>query len=114
MLHVPASVAIYVHTQPVDLRKGFDGLSGIVRAEFQADPLDGSLFLFFNRRRDRLKILHFDGTGYWLYYKLLEAGTFETITSDGPRVQIDATQLAMLLGGVSLAAVRRKRYRRAG
>jgi transposase len=114
MLHVPASVAIFVHTQPVDLRKGFDGLSGIVRQEFAADPLDGSLFLFFNRRRDRLKILHWDGTGYWLYYKLLEAGTFEAIAGDGPRVQIDATQLAMLLGGASLAAVRRKRYRRAG
>jgi len=113
MLHVPSSVAIYVHTRPVDLRKGFDGLSGIVRAEFAADPLDGSLFLFFNRRRDRLKILHWDGTGYWLYYKLLEAGTFEVIGGEGPRVQIDATQLAMLLGGVSLTSVRRKRYRRA-
>lgn len=113
MLQVPPSVAIYVHTQSVDLRKGFDGLSGIVRAEFQADPLDGSLFLFFNRRRDRLKILHWDGTGYWLYYKLLEAGTFETIAGEDARVQIDATQLAMLLGGVSLDAQRRKRYRRA-
>lgn len=114
MLHVPASVAIYVYTRPADLRKGFDGLSGIIRAEFQADPLDGSLFLFFNRRRDRMKILHFDGTGYWLYYKLLEAGTFEAVTGEGPQAQIDATQLAMLLGGVPLAAVRHKRYRRAG
>ena len=102
MLHVPPSVAIYVYTRHADLRKGFDGLSGIIRQEFQADPLDGSLFLFFNRRRDRLKILHFDGTGYWLYYKLLEAGTFEAIAGEGPRVQIDATALAMLLGGVSL------------
>jgi transposase len=114
MLHVPSSVAIYVYTQPADLRKGFDGLSGIVRREFQADPLDGSLFLFFNRRRDRLKILHWDGTGYWLYYKLLEAGTFEAVPGQGPCVQIDATQLAMLLSGISLAAVRRKRYARAG
>jgi transposase len=114
VLNVPGSVAIYVHTRPVDLRKGFDGLSGIVRQEFQTDPLDGSLFLFFNRRRDRLKILHWDGTGYWLYYKLLEAGTFETIAGEGPRAQIDATQLAMLLGGVSLTSARRKRYRRAG
>ena len=73
MLHVPPSVAIYVYTRHADLRKGFDGLSGIIRQEFQADPLDGSLFLFFNRRRDRLKILHFDGTGYWLYYKKLES-----------------------------------------
>lgn len=114
MLHVPRSVPIYVYTGAADLRKGFDGLSGIIRQEFQADPLDGSLFLFFNRRRDRLKILHFDGTGYWLYYKLLEAGTFETVAGEGPRVRIDGTQLAMLLAGVSLAAARRKRYRRAG
>lgn len=113
MLHVPPSVAIYVYTRPTDLRKGFDGLSGIIRREFQADPLDGSLFLFFNRRRDRLKILHFDGTGYWLYYKLLEAGTFESVAGEGPQTRIDATQLAMLLGGVSLAAERRTRYARA-
>ena len=114
MLNVPSHVAIYVYTQSADLRKGFDGLSGIVRQQFQADPLDGSLFLFFNRRRDRLKMLHWDGTGFWLYYKLLEAGTFEALGGDGPCLRIDATQLAMLLGGVSLvAARRRKRYRRA-
>ncbi len=96
------------------MRKGFDGLSGIVRNEFAADPLDGSLFMFINRRRDRLKILHFDGTGYLLFYKLLEAGTFEVIASEGACIQIDSTQLAMLLGGVSLVGVRRrKRYQRA-
>jgi transposase len=114
MLSIPPTVPIFVYTQPADLRKGFDGLSGIVRQEFRADPLDGSLFLFVNRRRDRLKILHFDGTGFWLYYKLLEAGTFEVIASEGKCAQLDSTQLAMLLGGVSLAtAKRRKRYRRA-
>lgn len=114
MLHLPANLAIYVHTQPTDLRKGFDGLSGIIRGQHNADPLDGSLFLFFNRRRDRLKILHFDGTGYWIYYKLLEAGTFETIHDDSPCVKIDAAQLAMLLEGIPLTASqrRRKRYQR--
>lgn len=112
MLTVPRSVPIYIYGRPADMRKGFDGLSGIVRAEFPADPLDGSLFLFFNRRRDRLKILHWDGDGYWLYYRLLEAGTFEALESDETYVQIDATQLAMLLGGASLKSVRRrKRYR---
>jgi transposase len=96
------------------MRKSFDGLSGIVRGELAADPLDGSLFLFVNRRRDRLKILHWDGTGYWLYYKLLEAGTFEVIPPKGKSTPIDSTQLAMLLGGVSLVRVkRRKRYQRA-
>ncbi len=113
MVSVPASVAIYVRTSTTDLRKGFDGLSGIVRGEFGADPQDGSLFVFFNRRQDRMKILLWDGSGYWLFYKLLEAGTFEVISSDEKRVQIDATQLAMLLSGVSLKASqqRRKRYR---
>jgi len=114
MLSVPASVRIFLHTMPTDMRKGVDGLAGIVRGEFAADPLDGSLFLFVNRRRDRLKILHWDGTGFWVYYKVLERGTFEVTRCDTQRVEIDATQLAMLLGGVSLAAAqRRKRYSRA-
>ena len=111
MLSAVSTVPIFLCTQPTDLRKGFDGLSGIVRGAFGADPLDGSLYLFVNRRRDRIKILHFDGSGYWLYYKLLEAGTFEVIASEGTCVQIDSTQLAMLLGGVSwVGARRRKRY----
>ena len=112
MLSIPPTVSIYLHTRATDMRKGFDGLCGIVREQFGADPLDGSLFLFVNSRRDRLKILHWDGTGFWLYYKRLEAGSFEIITSEQPCIEIDATQLAMLLGGVSLASMRRrKRYR---
>ena len=63
---IPATVSIFLYTQPTDMRKGFDGLSGIVRGAFGADPLDGSLFLFINRRRDRIKMLHFDSSGYWL------------------------------------------------
>ena len=114
MLNVPATVPIFLCTQPTDMRKGIDGLSGIVRSAFGADPLDGSLYLFINRRRDRMKSLHFDGGGYWLYYRLLEAGTFEVIASEDVCVQIDTTQFAMLLGGVSLVGVRkRKRYQRA-
>jgi len=111
MLNVPASVAIFYHTAPTDMRKGIDGLSGIVRGEFAGDPLDGSLYLFVNRRGDRLKILHWDGSGFWIYYRVLEQGTFEVPTSTEQRIEIDATQLAMLLGGVSLVGVkRRKRY----
>ena len=59
MLSIPSNVSIFLYTEPTDMRKSFDGLSGIVRSEFEGDPLDGSLFLFVNRRRDRLKILHF-------------------------------------------------------
>jgi transposase len=105
---------IYVYTQVTDMRKGFNGLSGIVRSEFQSDPTDGSLFIFINRRRDRMKLLHFDGGGFWLYYRLLEAGTFEDLKpkDDSCRLQIDATQLSMLLSGVSLVRSdsRRKRF----
>jgi transposase len=112
MLSIPSTVSIFLHTQPTDMRKGRDGLSGIVRHQFRADPLDGSLFLFINRRRDRIKILHWDGTGFWVYYKVLEAGTFEVIPCDGPCVKMDSTHFAMLLAGVSMAkATRRKRYR---
>lgn len=116
MLTVPAGVPIYLHTRPTDLRKGFDGLSGIIRGEFGREPLDGGLFLFVNRRGDRVKLLWWDGDGMALWYKRLEAGTFESIHchTEASHIEIDATELAMLLGGVSLTSVRRrKRYRRA-
>lgn len=114
MLNLSSALKIFAYTQPTDMRKGCNGLSGMVRSEFQSDPTDGSLFIFINRRRDRMKLLHFDGGGYWLYYRLLEAGTFEELhpKDDSCRLQLDATQLSMLLSGVSLVAAkkRRKRY----
>lgn len=113
MLSLAPQVRIYLHVHATDLRKSFDGLSALVRSVFRADPLDGSVFLFLNRRRDRIKMLLWDRDGLLLVYKRLEVGTFETIPAcDGSAtVEIDATQLAMLLGGVSLAsAKRRKRY----
>jgi transposase len=113
MLSFASDMKIFVYTQVTDMRKGFNGLSGIVRSEFQSDPTDGSLFIFINRRRDRMKLLHFDGGGYWLYYRLLEAGTFEELKpkDDSCRLQIDATQLSMLLWGVSLVRSDRRRKR---
>ncbi len=113
MLNFSNDIKIYAYTRPTDMRKGFNGLSGIVREQFHADPTDGSLFIFVNRRRDRMKLLHFTGGGFWLYYRLLEAGTFEELKPrDGScRLQIDATQLAMLLSGVSLAASQKRRKR---
>lgn len=114
MLNLPVGSKIFVCTSATDMRKGFAGLSAIVREQFASDPTDGNLFIFINRRRDRMKLLHFADGGFWLYYRLLEAGTFETLkaTDDVLKLQIDATELAMLLSGVSLAASarRRKRY----
>ncbi len=114
MLNFPGRTKIFVHTGVTDMRKGFQGLSAIVREQFESDPTDGSLFIFINRRRDRMKLLHFSDGGFWLYYRLLEAGTFEVLksTDDSAKLQIDATELSMLLSGISLAASvnRRKRY----
>jgi transposase len=113
MLSLAAGLKIYVYTPATDMRKGINGLCGIVRSELGTDPTNGSLYLFINRRRDRLKILHFDGGGFWLYYRLLEAGTFEELSADGDsrHLQMDATQLSMLLSGVSLKAWQRRRKR---
>jgi len=117
MLSFAPNMRIYLHARPTDMRKSFDGLCALVRNVLAADPLDGSLFLFVNRRGDRLKALWWDRDGLALFYKRLEAGSFELLGGEGdsPAVEIDAAQLAMLLSGVSLGSVkRRKRYRRAG
>jgi len=117
MLNFPANVRIYLCTTPTDMRKSFDGLSGLVQSVFQGSLLDGHLFLFVNRRQDRIKILYWDRDGLALWYKRLEAGTFEVprAGADRSHVELDATDLAMLLSGVSLAsAKRRKRYAIAG
>lgn len=113
MLSLTTPTKIHIYTLAADMRKGIDGLSGIVRSEFGADPTDGSLYVFINRRRDRMKILHFDGGGFWLYYRLLEAGTFEEVQGpdESPCLIIDGTQLAMLLSGIALVASRRRRKR---
>jgi len=115
MLTIASDLKIFVYTRPADMRKGIHGLAGLVRSEFDADPTDGSLFVFINRRRDRLKMLYFESGGFWLYYRVLESGTFESLHSDEGDVsslRLDATQLSMLLAGVSLvgSTQRRKRY----
>jgi transposase len=117
MLSLPASVRVYLSTQPADMRKSFDGLCVLVQQVFQRDPLDGHLFLFLNRRRDRLKILYWDRDGLALWYKRLEAGTFQWPAQVGTTnsLELDATQLALLLSGVDVhSAQRRKRYALAG
>ena len=113
MLNLGSFGKFFVYTAATDMRKGVQGLSGIVRSEFEADPADGDWFIFINRRRDRMKILHFDGGGFWLYYRLLEAGTFEQLENPAKssHLTIDAVQLSMLLSGVSLAASKRRRKR---
>ena len=116
MMTLPTTTHIFLYSRPTDMRKSFCGLSGIVRSELGREPNDGSLFLFINRRKDRLKALYWDTDGMILFYKLLESGTFERIDAGNrPAVKIDAAELAMLLSGIDIrSARRRKRFRKAG
>lgn len=115
MLSVPASVSIYLCTKPTDMRKGLEGLHALVLQVFDRDPLDGHLFLFVNRRRDRLKMLWWDRDGMAIFYKRLEAGTYQfpPASGDSEGIEIDSTELAMMLTGIDIqSAKRRKRYAR--
>jgi transposase len=117
MIGIPAGTKILFYTAPTDMRKSHCGLSGLVRNELGGDPTDGTLFLFVNRRRDRIKALYWDRDGLALWYKRLEQGTFEVFRTQGDTkaIRIDATDLAMLLGGISMeTARRRKRFNKAG
>jgi transposase len=117
MLSVAYQTRIFLHVPATDLRKSFDGLGGLVRSAFGSDPCDGSWYLFFNRRRDRVKILYWDRDGLALWYKRLERGTFEALRAvDGSATrELDVTQLTLLLSGVSVeSAQRRKRFAKAG
>jgi transposase len=114
MLAFSDATPIYLFTSPTDMRKSFDGLSGLIAEHFDGSPLtDGSLFVFVNRRRDRMKVMGFDGDGLAIWYKRLEAGRYELPMNPVDRgdVRIDARQLRLILDGVDLGSVRRrKRY----
>ena len=107
-----AAVRVFLCTRPTDMRKGFDGLSGLVQECFSQDLLTGHLFLFLNRRRDRIKILYFDRDGLAIWYKRLEIGSFQLPQAgvqDG--IELEPAQLAMLLSGIDLRSARqRKRF----
>ena len=106
-------VRIYLYAKNVDMRKSFDGLHAIVQTEFHKDIRSGDLFLFLNRRLDRLKLLHWDRDGLVIWMKRLEQGTFQRPPSatNSNQVVMDATDLALLLSGIELTSVkRRKRY----
>lgn len=95
------------------MRKSFNGLSGLVRSELGANPVSGAVFIFVNRRRDRIKLLVWDRTGYVLLYKQLQRGTFElpAFESSSNSCQMKWEELVLILEGVSLSSIRRrKRY----
>ena len=115
MIHLPASVRIYLCLTACDMRKSFDSLHALVRDHLDLDPFTGHLCVFASRRRDRVKILYWDRDGFAVWAKRLEEGTYAMpFEDDGePRREITAQELAALLSGIDLSqAKRRKRYRR--
>lgn len=101
---------IYIANRPTDFRKCFDGLCGEIKSYLKTDPLSGALFVFYNKRRDRLKMIVWDNDGFWMFYKRLEKGTFEIPagSSDISRISINAEQLHLMLCGIELSSVRKR------
>ena len=109
MLALGAATRIYLAVGATDMRKGFDGLLGLVQQRLQADPLSGHLFLFCNRPRTRLKALYWDGSGLWVMIKRLEQGTFawpKPGRVDGVKLRLAPEAFAMLTDGIDLRGAR--------
>jgi transposase len=109
-----AATHIYLAPGATDMRKSFEGLYGLVRDRLLGDPLSGHVFLFANGRRNRLKLLFFDGSGLWVCAKRLEKGCFRWPEVEAGRTKVNLTheELALLLGGIDLSRVQRRRWYR--
>ena len=116
VLSVPAQARVFLACSATDMRKSFDGLCLIIQHEFDRDPYAGDVFTFFNRRRTYVKLIVWDGNGFWLVAKRLEGGTFEDwcpATDASTHVGIDRAQLSMLLEGIDLKKAKfRRHYKR--
>ena len=115
MLGIGHATRIHLAVEATDMRKSFEGLSGLIREKLREDPLSGHLFLFCNKGRNRLKVVFWDGSGLWVCAKRLEKGRFSwPATIDGdparPAVVISQEDLAMLMGGIEMARTERKQW----
>lgn len=105
--------SFHLYSQPTDMRKSFDGLSGLIQNNLESNPCNGDVFIFINKRRDKIKLLHWQGISFTLYYKRLEEGTFEVPIYDPEvgSVVLNYTQIVMLVDGLTIKNIKkRKRY----
>ncbi len=109
MLALTAATHIYLYRTPCDMRKSFNGLSGLIRSELNADPMSGSLFVFCNKRRNMVKLMYWDRDGFAIWHKRLERGSFSMPVSKSTHACIDRLQLTLLLEGITPKKVN-KRY----
>lgn len=117
MLSLSSQLRIFLAREPVDMRKSFHGLTSLAESALKQDPLSGQLFVFVNRRRDRMKILYWGGAGFCIWYQQLEKGTYQlpdaSTRQAGEGIEITASQLSLILDGIDLSSVRRRpRYQR--
>jgi transposase len=110
MLTISSAYRYYLYVKVADMRKSIDGLSGIVRDQYPANPLSGDVFIFISRSRNRIKLLHWQGDGFALYYKRLEKGTYESprIEPGQTMVKLKAQELLLIIEGISLLSVKRR------
>lgn len=109
MLMLPSQVGVYIATQAIDMRRSFDGLANIVSGQLGKDALSGSLFVFCNKRGDRVKILYWDRNGFAIWYKRLEQGVFRLPRVSGKGFQVSIAELNLILEGIDLN--HKKRFR---
>lgn len=107
MISWPSSVRIFLAAEPADMRRGFDGLASLAAGQLGQDPLSGHLFVFRNRRGDRLKVLYWDRDGLAIWAKRLERGVFRFPNPREGRVEVSAAELAAILEGINLRGARR-------
>ena len=112
MIAFAPQVRVFVCREPVDMRKSFDGLAALVESALEQDPLSGGLFVFFNRRRDRIKILYWGLVGYCIWYQQLQQGTYQLPSWEHAEGQaareVTLSQLSLILDGIDLSSVRQR------
>jgi len=113
MLSFSSHQRYFLYRGVTDMRKGFNGLSGLVRAHISHELLSGDVFIFLNKRRDRIKLLVWDRNGFVVWYKVLEQGTFELPAAENETLEMSWTDIQLLLEGIEIKSVkRRKRYQK--
>lgn len=117
MIALAPQIRVFLYRVPTDMRKSFHGLVALTESALKQDPLSGSLFVFFNRRRDRIKILYWGQTGFCIWYQQLQQGTYQLPTEDAlaaqETVEVTRSQLSLILDGIDLTSARqRTRFQR--
>lgn len=113
MFTLSSSHKFHLYIQPTDMRKSFDGLSGLIQNNLESNPCNGDVFMFINKRRDKIKLLHWQGISFTLYYKRLEKGTFEHPEYDPSvgSITLNYTQIVMIIDGLTIKNIhKRKRF----